>query len=182
MSEEKKKYLRVTEMLWPFSGLTHVDDVVLENAAARGTRVHKICEGIIDGLGEWDVEPHLEGYIESFKQWWDPEKYRVIYQEKRLFCDDLMISGKFDILINDGGSPIVVDLKTSHSPSKTWLIQGSAYVYLCRKNGIQANSMRFVKLSKNGKAAKIYDYDYDEELFRKTYDVYQYFFAPKRKR
>jgi len=176
----KEKYMRVTEMLWPFSGLQKVDDVILSNAAARGTRVHNICEAIIDGLGEWDVEPHLEGYVESFKQWWDPEQYRVIYQEKRLYDDELGITGKFDMLIGDQGGNILVDLKTSHSHSKTWMIQGSAYIYLCRKHGIQANSMRFVKLSKYGKPPTIYNYEYDYDLFKKVYDVYQYFWGKKK--
>lgn len=47
-----KDYTRVTEVLYPFSGLSNIKPDILANAARRGTRVHDICEGIMKGLGE----------------------------------------------------------------------------------------------------------------------------------
>jgi len=66
----REAYTRVTTILYPFSGLQNVDPDILANAANRGTKVHKICEGIINGLGEIGIEDETWGYVESFKQWW----------------------------------------------------------------------------------------------------------------
>lgn len=49
--QENSKYIRVTEALSPFSGLHSIPKHIVENAAKRGTKVHKICESIITGLG-----------------------------------------------------------------------------------------------------------------------------------
>lgn len=45
-------FVRVTEILSPFSGLDKVPKDILANAANRGTRVHDVCEGIVKGVGE----------------------------------------------------------------------------------------------------------------------------------
>jgi len=71
--EDKKTretYSRVTNILYPFSGLEKIDSEIVAHAAARGTKVHKICEGIIEGIGEIDVDDETRGYVESFKKWW----------------------------------------------------------------------------------------------------------------
>lgn len=61
-------YTRVTEILSPFSGLDRVPKAILKNAADRGTRVHKVCEGIVRGIGEWDVDVEISGYVSSFRK------------------------------------------------------------------------------------------------------------------
>ena len=50
--QDSNDYTRVTEILSPFSGLDRVPKAILKNAADRGTRVHKVCEGIVQGLGD----------------------------------------------------------------------------------------------------------------------------------
>ena len=66
-----ENYIRVTNVLYPFSGLDKIDSEIVAHAAQRGTKVHKICEGIIQGLGELGVEEETKGYVESFKKWWE---------------------------------------------------------------------------------------------------------------
>jgi hypothetical protein len=58
-------YTRVTHVLYPFSGLDKIDPAVVAHAAQRGTKVHKICEAIIQGLGELGVEEETAPYVES---------------------------------------------------------------------------------------------------------------------
>lgn len=167
---KEEKHLRVTEMLYPFSKMQFIDEIVLENAAARGTRVHAICEGIITGVGEWDVEPALQGYVDSFKLWWELG-HKVVEIEKRFYCDELMITGQVDLLLQEDNELVVCDLKTSAQPSKTWPVQGSAYAYLAK-----ASKIKFIKLDRNGKPPKIYDYPVDIPFVKKCLEVYKYFF------
>lgn len=69
ITQEKSKYIRVTEVLSPFTGLSSIPKHIVENAANRGTRVHAICESIVKGLGEFDMDAETTGYVKSFKHW-----------------------------------------------------------------------------------------------------------------
>ena len=62
----RDEYTRVTTVLYPFSGLDRLDEEIVRAAGIRGTKVHKICESIIQGFGEIDVDEETFGYIESF--------------------------------------------------------------------------------------------------------------------
>ena len=175
----KKGYTRVTEILHHFSEIKHVDALILEKAAARGTRVHSICEGIMKGVGVYEVEPHLQGYINSFLLWW-MDGHEVIDIERRFYCDTHKISGKIDMIIkNPDGSLTIADFKTSANPSKTWFLQGSAYSYLADVEGIKVKDVMFIKLSKMGKEPILFKHLPDEKLFFKVFDVYKYFYEKK---
>lgn len=176
MSE--KKYIRVTEILYPFSGLSKIDEAVLANAANRGTKVHSICEGIIEGLGEWGVDAETKGYVDSFKKWWSPA-YKVLAMEKRFFDDELGITGQADLILENEWGATLLDIKTPLKPSKTWSLQGSAYAHMARKAGFQISKIQFLQLKKDGSDPQIHEYDDQFELFKKTLDVFNYFFRRK---
>lgn len=174
--EDLKGFTRVTEILWPFSEIKHVDPQVLAKAADRGTRVHNCCEAVIEGLGEF-VDEDIVGYMESFHHWWPVSQYKLIEMERRFFCHRLYITGKVDLILQEpNGKNTLVDLKTSARPSKTWLLQGSAYAYLAGKEGLDIDSMVFVRLKKDGKKPCLYSYTPDIPLFLKVYEVYKYFY------
>jgi hypothetical protein len=176
MSENK--YLRVTEILYPFSGLQSIDKNVLENAARRGTKVHKICEGIIEGLGEWGVDDETRGYVESFKSWWGDGK-EVIYMERRFFCHELMITGQVDLILKSPTGAVILDLKTPAKPSKTWPLQGSAYAYMARKAGIDVTAIQFLQLHKTGSPATLHIYEDQWDLFMQCLNVFNHFYRRK---
>ena len=167
-------YTRVTQVLYPFSGLDKVDPKILEKAANRGTRVHDICESIARNLGEWGNDEETKGYVDSFKIWWS-QGVKVLAIEERFFCNDLMITGKVDMIIEVNGEAIILDLKTSAKPSKTWALQGSAYAYMARKNGYDIKGIQFLHLHKFGAEPRTYDYDDSFDLFSKCLHVYRYF-------
>lgn len=175
----REKYIRVTTVLYPFSGLDKLDIDVVAKAAERGTKVHKICEAIIEGLGEIGVDEQTKPYVESFKQWWD-KGHEIVYMEKRFWCDELKISGQVDLIIKTPEGLAIVDLKTSSSPSKTWPAQGAAYAYLARKSGLEIKKIYFLHLLKTGKEAKIYEYPIDDGFFFEIYRVWQHFFQKKQ--
>lgn len=171
----RDSYRRITSILYPFSGLSKIDPEVLLNAAKRGTKVHQICEAIISGIGEFGVEEELEGYVESFKKWWE-KGHEVYLMEKRFWCDEHKITGQIDLILNTPEGLVIADLKTSSKPSKTWSVQGNAYAYLARINGIDIKKIIFIHLNKSGKEAKIYEYPIDESFFFSILKIYDYFF------
>lgn len=176
VSMNRENYLRVTEVLYPFSGLNNVDADVLRRAADRGTKVHKICEGIAAGLGEYGVDDEAWGYVESFKQWWG-EGRKVTSMEERFWDDDLCFTGQVDFILDEPEGLVIADLKTSSAPSKTWVVQGCAYAYLAKNAGYNVAGIQFIHLNKHGKAPKVHRYDFDDGLFFACLRVFLHFFA-----
>lgn len=175
----RENYTRVTTILYPFSGLDKIDATIVQRAADRGTKTHKICEGIIDGLGEFGVDTETRPYVESFKKWWHIG-HDVVAVERRFWDDDLQITGQVDIIINTPSGLAIVDLKTSSRPSKTWRGQGCAYAYLAKKAGYEITTIQFIHLLKNGATARVYEYEVDDEFFLSTYLVWNHFFKKGR--
>jgi hypothetical protein len=62
-------YIRVTDVLYPFSNLSHIDPSILKNAAHRGTKVHEVCSAIMENLGVLELDDSVAGYITSFEKW-----------------------------------------------------------------------------------------------------------------
>jgi len=175
------EYLRVTEILSPFSGMQYVDKQVLENACVRGTRVHKACEGIAKGIDGWDLPEEYQGYVDSFKKWFGRGK-NFAEVEKRLYCPKLGITGQIDFIVKEPGGCIIVDLKTSQRESKSWLLQGTAYSYLAKQAGYDVKGIMFLKVGRDGSEPKQYLYKENMKLLTEVIDVYKYFYGRKGKR
>ncbi len=163
-------------MLYPFSGLDKIDPGVVQNAARRGSKVHKICEGIITGLGEHGIDDETFGYVESFKKWWNLG-HQIVMLEERFWDDDLEVTGQVDMVIKTPDGLALVDLKTSNRPSKTWRVQGCAYAYLASKSGHDIKKIFFVHLNKHGKEPAIYEYERDDEFWLCVHRVFNYFYG-----
>jgi len=177
---QRENYNRVTNILYPFSGLEKIPSDVLANAAQRGTKVHNICEGIISGLGELGVDHETKPYVESFKQWWE-DGHTVVKMEERFYDDELKLTGQVDLILDTPEGLAVVDLKTSRSPGKTWPAQGSAYGYLARKAGYDIKKIYFVHLLRTGKLARVIEYPADDSFFLSIFRVWKHFYEPKTK-
>jgi len=171
----RENYTRVTHILYPFSGLDKLDADVVAYAAERGTKVHKICEAIMAGLGEIGVDDETWGYVESFKKWWSLG-HDVVMMEQRFWDDDNEITGQVDLIIKTSDGLAIVDLKTSSRPSKTWPAQGSAYAFLARKANHDIKKIYFLHLNKHGKEPKIYEYDVNDSFFLSILTVWKHFF------
>lgn len=173
--KSRENYLRVTSILQPFSGLDKVNPDILAYAASRGTKVHKICEGIMSGLGEHGTDDETWGYVESFKKWWGDGK-EVVEIEKRFWCDNHQITGQVDMIVKSHEGLVVIDIKTSSRPSKTWAGQGSAYYYLAKQAGFNIKKVFFLQLNKHGKEPKLHEYPADESFFFNILTVFQHFY------
>lgn len=171
----RENYARVTNVLYPFSGLDTIPAEVVAHAAERGTKVHQICEGIISGLGELGVDDETRPYVESFKKWWTLG-HEVVEMEKRFWDDTLQLTGQVDLILKTPDGLILVDLKTSSRPSKTWPAQGSAYAYLAKKAGYDIKKVFFLHLNKYGNQPTLYEYPVDDSFFLSIYRTWQHFF------
>lgn len=175
LEKSRENYLRVTHVLYPFSGLQAIDPDVVANAARRGTKVHQICEGIVQGLGEIGVDDETWGYVESFKKWWG-DGLNVEAMEERFWDDELRLTGQVDFIIRTESGLAIVDIKTSSRPSKTWEAQGSAYAFLAKKAGYDIKKIFFLHLNKHGKEPKLYEYPVDDSFFLAILRVFKHFF------
>lgn len=173
--KSRENYTRVTTVLFPFSGLQHIDPVVLENAGRRGTKVHEICEAIAAGLGEFGTDEETQPYVDSFKIWWETG-IKVISMEERFWDDELEITGQCDFIIEDERGMGIIDLKTSSKPSKTWEAQGNAYAMMAIAKGYPIKFIQFVHLSKTGKPPKIIEYPVRIPFFLAILTTYKHFF------
>ncbi len=176
IEKSRENYIRVTSVLYPFSGLEKIDADVVAHAAERGTKVHRICEGIANGLGEHGVDDETRGYVDSFKKWWE-NGIDVVEIERRFWDDEFCITGQVDFIIRlPDGSLAIVDIKTSSKVSKTWQAQGSAYAYLAKKNGYDIKKIYFLHVFKTGRNAKIIEYPVDDQFFFNIYHTYKHFY------
>ena len=171
----RENYIRVTHVLYPFSGLDKLDAEIVARAGERGTKVHKICEAIIQGIGEFEIDQETQGYVESFKKWWS-QGHEVVMMEQRFWCDKLEITGQVDLVIKTSDGLAIVDLKTSSKESPTWAAQGSAYAYLAREANYDIKKIFFLHLKKNGKEPKIYEYPVDDSFFLAILRVWKHFY------
>lgn len=166
--------------MYPFSGLTHVNEIVLERAAVRGTKVHKVCESLVRDLGDWKIDDEIAGYVDSFKMWLE-KKPQILDIEKRFYCQELQITGQVDMILDSPDGHIIFDLKTSAKSSKTWPLQGSAYKYLANISGYNVTAIHFLQLDKMGKPPTLHVYEDRFDLFKKCLDVYKYFYKDVKK-
>lgn len=188
---DEQEYLRVTNAISPFTGIEFIPENLLSNAADRGTKVHKHIEGLIEGFEDEFMDPAIKPYIDSYNKFIsefceDIFKADKITQEKRFYCDEMLITGQVDLILEYQSHTLVIDWKTSANESISWKLQGAAYTYLLKKSGLKnLQPIHFVKLSKFGAKPKVYRYDsYDEdfETFKKCVEMYRYFKMDKTRK
>lgn len=169
---------RVTKVLGSFSSFHLVDPKVLKAACERGETVHEIIEVLQEGFPVGIIDNSLQGYIDSYNLWALNKKF--IDSTPRFYDDHLMITGKVDCIYKDHDGLVLVDFKTSAQESKTWKHQGSAYSYLCKRNGYDIRRIEFVKLDKTGKEPKVYPYQEKLDDFKLLLAIYREFFKTSK--
>lgn len=159
---DESKYLRVTTPLSKYAGYDTVPSNILEYAADRGTRVHMYCTLYAQNILFGNIDDDCFEYVQAFVEWFDVNVDKVIFTEKRLFSDELMIQGQPDLvaILKNKLEPDLIDIKTSLNFSKTWQLQTSAYSHLCRCNDISTENRIVVQLKKDG-TFKIHEFSSD---------------------
>lgn len=175
-------YVRVTELLSPYSGLQGIDPIVLQKAADRGQRVHNYCELYAQSLLIDQPDAECQGYVESFKRWFDSTVDKVISLEQRLYHHGYKVTGKYDMIVLFKGSPspVLVDIKTPANVGKTWGLQTAAYQWMHDTdftNGFFIMRRGCLMVDKHGKNAAFKEYgnENDREIFLSILKTYRYF-------
>lgn len=184
---ERERYPRVSDILSVWCDFSSIDPIVLENAKQRGTDVHSYCTAYAKGLWDLDPEDHLKGYVDSFKTWYDAHVDKLISSEIRLYDDELIFSGRYDMIVQLKGEEglTLIDLKTSAAFQKDWPVKLAAYVHLLHHNQIYVEKALSIRLKKDGAKPCVKPYGDCElyiPLFRSALNLYDYFIRPKQAR
>jgi hypothetical protein len=148
--------IHVTSALKPFSfmELSQISPDILEAAGNRGSAVHALCAEYARG-GWLPYNKEFEGYIDSYKKWFDKTVGSVIYVEHTMSDLMLGIIGTLDLYcILKDGRYCLIDLKTSAVVLKTYGPQVAAYHHLLKAPSELDIMCGVLLLRKNGRQAK----------------------------
>ena len=165
-------YIRVTDILRPFTKLDEIDPEIVNRAAARGQFVHDCIGGHVNGLGYPPIPQKWKGYIDSYEKWKQFGAKPQLFEE-RFYSKEYMLTGQIDMYLEN----TIIDFKTSSKYSKTWPLQLAAYKFLMSINKKEAFAAKIIHLSKEGKEPTIYEFSRNEldkalELFMGAYECY----------
>jgi len=164
---------RVTEVLQPYNKYGNVPPDVLAKAADRGTEVHEACNTVAEGIFSYPGV-HIEGYVHSFRAWFDKNVMEVIEIEPEWIHEPFGFKGHPDYVLwlkDERGSnyrmkKAIVDLKTPVTAYKTWAGQLCAYWLLGEKNGHpDIERVGSLRLDPDGGPAKMKWYEGDRQLY-----------------
>lgn len=178
---QRDEYVRVSTILSRFESYDHIDKELLEAKAKIGTNVHQaIIQDCADGFYILETE-RAKAYFESYRMWKDKQEAKpVITQVPRLYCDEVMLQGECDGLLNE----VLIDWKCSaNAHEENWSRQAHMYWYLLTQNGYKPQDvMRWINLRhkksiKYGKAGmntvkyyplepKVYTFKFDEDVLQ----------------
>ena len=141
----------VTQVLSPWSDFSKVRPDVLDEAAERGSLVHRACGAIATGLWSPPVPEEYAGYIVSFKGWFFQYVESVVIAEPELVHPVYGYCGHPDLIVRMKGDSVntLIDLKTPAAKYKTWRIQLAAYWMLTGDNCSCGRAMS-LRLRKDG--------------------------------
>lgn len=168
------EYTRVTSILSTFQSYSAVPSARLKKAQDTGTAVHLAIEKHLRNEFH-PLESIVQPYFDSFLAWKDNFLDSTTDTEKRLFDDDLMITGQLDLIGIVQGQNCLVDFKTgSWVHKEIWELQLTFYRYLLMQNKYQSppDKMMVVHLKKDGSKPDIFAYDYDQRNFGVCYSAW----------
>jgi hypothetical protein len=164
--KDMEKYVRVSQVLACLQDFSQIDPAVLEAKQNIGINVHDGIDQYLNGMFPLLFLSELN-YLTSFLKWKAKTNPKVKVTEKRYYCDDKMLTGQVDALMQFPHSQltVLVDWKTSAVESpKIWPLQAHLYHYLVNKNTLfpLADFALFVKLDPKGNIPKVYPYKIDK--------------------
>ncbi len=166
--EIKKGYVRVSDVIAPYTDFSGIDQEVLEAKAAIGTEVH----AFIEAHYREDFHPITEkaqSYIPSFKSLLQDEWFKsleMVDVEMRLYDDEKKLTGQVDFIGKDkDGKLHLVDFKTAQKANhKTWPMQLALYGYLVSKNGMDSPDTYHVAHLRKGAAYSLISFEITKEI------------------
>jgi len=135
----------------------------LDNAADRGTKVHKACE-VLDLYGKVEVSDDILSYLQAYLKFrkehvvhWDSVEYAVHHPEDR-YAGTIDRAGVLD------GKAVIVDLKTTYAVQKRLaLAQLNLYRRMLERGGCKHYDLYILHLQKDGEY-KLIPIDRNDEV------------------
>ena len=138
------------------------DDVanyVARTAAARGTKVHHMCEDFLNN--NFDEEVHKKNFLPytlfgQLKPHLQDKVDNIMSQECGLYSDKYMVAGRVDCIGEYNGIPSIIDFKTSTRErnddwNESYYIQASAYAEMFEeRTGIEINQIVILVVTEDG--------------------------------
>ena len=138
------------------------DDVanyVARTAAARGTKVHQMCEDFLNN--EFDEETHKKNFLPytlfgQIKPVLSEKVDNIYAQECGLYSDKYKVAGRVDCIGEYNGVPSIIDFKTSTKErnddwNESYYIQASAYAEMFEeRTGIEINQIVILVVTEDG--------------------------------
>ena len=143
------------------------DDVanyVARTAAARGTKVHQMCEDYLNNMHR-DFPEKWEEHKKNFLPWCLFNQLRdvalhklnnIYAQEAGLYSDKYKVAGRVDCIAEYDGTPSIIDFKTSSKErnddwNESYYIQGSAYAEMFgERTGIEISQVVILVVTEDG--------------------------------
>ena len=147
-------YPSVTQILPP-PDFSKIPEHVLTFATERGTKVHQIVAAIAQRLWVPSIPEECQGYVESFRRWFDTYVEEVIYTEQELIDPVYGFMGHVDLVVRMLKEIVLIDIKTPVMLQKSWQLQLAGYLHLARKNGCKVKKAGSLQLSPQGKVPKM---------------------------
>ena len=154
------EYPRVSEVLAPYTDFSMVPEHVLTKKTEIGKAVHQTCAAICQGIWIPAIPLECQGYITSFRKWFDAYVEEVIFVEKELndpvyhFLGHLDFYGKLKRL-----GLALLDWKIPITLYKQWKVQLSAYKRLLDVIEKPVDVIASLQLNPEGKIPKMTRYE-----------------------
>ncbi len=154
-----------------------INQFTLDNAADRGSRIHKACE-VLDKYGkvecDEDIAPYVKGYLQFAKD--HKPDWQMI--EKAMLHDELKYAGTIDRYGTMGGVTVLADIKSSNI-IQTRLVtpQLAAYAMLLPE---RPQRLVVIHLIKDG-TYKLRDIAFDDSAFMACLTLHRLFEKKGRK-
>lgn len=104
-------------------------DRIGNEAAEKGTRVHKRLEQILKGREFKTTPKELKPYIDAFNNWMEEYQPTLIQTERFVYSDKYKYAGTADMLCRINGENWLIDFKTSKAIYDEYGLQVRAYGY-----------------------------------------------------
>lgn len=158
-----------------------VSQYVLDNAADRGTRVHKATQ-MLDVVHDVECDEDIVPYVQAYVQFLRDHKPEWRFIEKSMYHPEKMYGMTVDRVGKMDGRNVLIDIKTSSS-LQTVLVTAQLTLY---KMGLEANYVDIeecyaLRLCKDGKYV-LKKIDTDEDLAKSCLCLHDRLKKKRRKR
>lgn len=140
-----------------------VTQYILDNAADRGSRVHKATQ-MLDVVGDVECDEDIVPYVKAYVQFLRDHKPEWELIEKSMYHPEKKFAGTLDRLGVLDGKKTIVDIKTSSAVQKVlYGAQLNLYKQMARANGHEVERLVVVHLQKDGRY-KLVDFPIEDDV------------------